>query len=133
MKARPSLFSSFLGRFSRDMGIDLGTANTLVFVRGKGIVLREPSVVAIQQGQRNVALAVGEEAKQMLGRTPGNIVAIRPLMDGVIADFEVAETMLKHFITKVHERQGVFRPRMVIGIPSGVTGVERRAVMDAAL
>jgi rod shape-determining protein MreB len=115
------------------MGIDLGTANTLVFVRGKGIVLREPSVVAIQQGQRNVALAVGEEAKQMLGRTPGNIVAIRPLMDGVIADFEVAETMLKHFITKVHERQGVFRPRMVIGIPSGVTGVERRAVMDAAL
>jgi len=115
------------------MGIDLGTANTLVFVRGKGIVLREPSVVAIQQGNRNVALAVGEEAKQMLGRTPGNIIAIRPLMDGVIADFEVAETMLKHFIMKVHERQGVFRPRMVIGIPSGVTGVERRAVMDAAL
>ncbi len=127
------MFSSLLGRFSRDMGIDLGTANTLVFVRGKGIVLREPSVVAILQGQRNVALAVGEEAKQMLGRTPGNIVAIRPLMDGVIADFEVAEVMLKHFITKVHERQGVFRPRMVIGIPSGVTGVERRAVMDAAL
>lgn len=127
------MFSSLLGRFSRDMGIDLGTANTLVFVRGKGIVLREPSVVAIQQGNRNMALAVGEEAKQMLGRTPGNIVAIRPLMDGVIADFEVAETMLKHFITKVHERQGVFRPRMVIGIPSGVTGVERRAVMDAAL
>ncbi|MEB3197543.1 MAG: rod shape-determining protein [Candidatus Sericytochromatia bacterium] len=127
------MFSSLLGRFSRDMGIDLGTANTLVFVRGKGIVLREPSVVAIQQGQRNLALAVGEEAKQMLGRTPGNIVAIRPLMDGVIADFEVAETMLKHFIAKVHERQGGFRPRMVIGIPSGVTGVERRAVMDAAL
>ena len=126
------MFSSLLGRFSRDMGIDLGTANTLVFVRGKGIVLREPSVVAIQQGQRSVALAVGEEAKQMLGRTPGNIVAIRPLMDGVIADFEVAETMLKHFITKVHERQGVFRPRMVIGIPSGVTGVERRAVKEAA-
>jgi rod shape-determining protein MreB len=115
------------------MGIDLGTANTLVFLRGKGIVLREPSVVAIQQGNRNVALAVGEEAKQMLGRTPGNIIAIRPLMDGVIADFEVAETMLKHFIMKVHERQGIFRPRMVIGIPSGVTGVERRAVMDAAL
>ena len=127
------MFSSLLGRWSRDMGIDLGTANTLVFVRGKGIVLREPSVVAIQQGNRNVALAVGEEAKQMLGRTPGNIIAIRPLMDGVIADFEVAETMLKHFIMKVHERQGVFRPRMVIGIPSGVTGVERRAVMDAAL
>ena len=127
------MFSSLLGRWSRDMGIDLGTANTLVFVRGKGIVLREPSVVAIQQGNRNVALAVGEEAKQMLGRTPGNIIAIRPLMDGVIADFEVAETMLKHFIMKVHERQGIFRPRMVIGIPSGVTGVERRAVMDAAL
>ena len=127
------MFSSLLGRWSRDMGIDLGTANTLVFLRGKGIVLREPSVVAIQQGNRNVALAVGEEAKQMLGRTPGNIIAIRPLMDGVIADFEVAETMLKHFIMKVHERQGIFRPRMVIGIPSGVTGVERRAVMDAAL
>lgn len=127
------MFNNLFGRFSRDMGIDLGTANTLVFVRGKGIVLREPSVVAIQQNNRNVALAVGEEAKQMLGRTPGNIIAIRPLMDGVIADFDVAETMLKHFIQKVHERQGGFRPRMVIGIPSGVTGVERRAVMDAAL
>jgi rod shape-determining protein MreB len=127
------VFNNLFGRFSRDMGIDLGTANTLVFVRGKGIVLREPSVVAIQQNNRNVALAVGEEAKQMLGRTPGNIIAIRPLMDGVIADFDVAETMLKHFIQKVHERQGGFRPRMVIGIPSGVTGVERRAVMDAAL
>jgi rod shape-determining protein MreB len=123
----------FFSRFSRDMGIDLGTANTLVFVRGKGIVLSEPSVVAIQQNNRSVALAVGEEAKQMLGRTPGNIVAIRPLMDGVIADFDVAEQMLKHFIQKVHDRQGVFKPRMVIGIPSGVTGVERRAVMDAAL
>ncbi|MBM3268467.1 MAG: rod shape-determining protein [Candidatus Sericytochromatia bacterium] len=121
-----------MGRFSRDMGIDLGTANTLVFVRGKGIVLREPSVVAIQQNQRNVALAVGEEAKQMLGRTPGNIIAIRPLMDGVIADFDVAETMLKHFIQKAHDGGGWFRPRMVIGIPSGVTGVERRAVQDAA-
>ncbi|HEY9897600.1 MAG TPA: rod shape-determining protein [Pantanalinema sp.] len=127
------MFNNLFGRFSRDMGIDLGTANTLVFVRGKGVVLREPSVVAIQQGNRGAALAVGEEAKQMLGRTPGNIIAIRPLMDGVIADFDVAETMLKHFIQKVHERQGVFRPRMVIGIPSGVTGVERRAVMDAAL
>lgn len=126
----------FFSRFiSRDIGIDLGTANTLVFVRGKGIVLREPSVVAIQQNNRQVALAVGDEAKQMIGRTPGNIVAIRPLMDGVIADFDVAETMLKHFITKVadHKGFGVFRPRMVIGIPSGVTGVERRAVMDAAL
>lgn len=126
------MFDRIMGRFSRDMGIDLGTANTLVFVRGKGIVLREPSVVAIQQNQRNVALAVGEEAKQMLGRTPGNIIAIRPLMDGVIADFDVAETMLKHFIQKAHDGGGFFRPRMVIGIPSGVTGVERRAVQDAA-
>ncbi|MGE5708150.1 MAG: rod shape-determining protein [Bacteroidota bacterium] len=123
----------FFSRFSRDMGIDLGTANTLVYVRGKGIVLREPSVVAIQQTNRQVALAVGDEAKQMIGRTPGNIVAIRPLMDGVIADFDVAETMLKHFITKVQDHKGMFRPRMVIGIPSGVTGVERRAVMDAAV
>lgn len=126
------MIEAILGRFSRDMGIDLGTANTLVFVRGRGIVLREPSVVAIQQNQRSVALAVGEEAKQMLGRTPGNIIAIRPLMDGVIADFDVAETMLKHFIQKAHDGRGFFRPRMVIGIPSGVTGVERRAVQDAA-
>lgn len=127
------MLDMFFSRFSRDMGIDLGTANTLVYVRGKGIVLREPSVVAIQQTNRQVALAVGDEAKQMIGRTPGNIVAIRPLMDGVIADFDVAETMLKHFITKVQDHKGMFRPRMVIGIPSGVTGVERRAVMDAAV
>ncbi|HBN08867.1 MAG TPA: rod shape-determining protein [Cyanobacteria bacterium UBA8530] len=122
----------FFSRFSRDMGIDLGTANTLVFVRGKGIVLREPSVVAIQQNNRQVALAVGDEAKKMIGRTPGNIVAIRPLMDGVIADFDIAQTMLKHFIMKVQDHRGLFRPRMVIGIPSGVTGVERRAVSEAA-
>ncbi|HEY9766411.1 MAG TPA: rod shape-determining protein, partial [Chroococcales cyanobacterium] len=122
----------FFSRFSRDMGIDLGTANTLVFVRGKGIVLREPSVVAIQQNNRQVALAVGDEAKKMIGRTPGNIVAIRPLMDGVIADFDIAQTMLKHFIIKVQDHRGLFRPRMVIGIPSGVTGVERRAVTEAA-
>lgn len=126
------MLNAFFSRFSRDMGIDLGTANTLVYVRGKGIVLREPSVVAVHQNNRSNAFAVGEEAKQMLGRTPGNIIAVRPLSDGVIADFEVAETMLKHFITKVHERQYFSRPRMVIGIPSGVTGVERRAVMDAA-
>ncbi|MEB3298885.1 MAG: rod shape-determining protein [Candidatus Sericytochromatia bacterium] len=127
-----TLFNQLFSRFSRDMGIDLGTANTLVFVRGRGIVLREPSVVTISHNQRNVVHAVGEEAKQMLGRTPGNIVPIRPLMDGVIADFDAAETMLKHFIRKASDRQAFSRPRMVIGIPSGVTGVERRAVQDAA-
>ena len=119
-------------RLSRDMGIDLGTANTLVYVRGRGIVLREPSVVAIDR-QHGKALAVGEEAKQMIGRTPGNITAIRPLLDGVIADFDVAEQMLKYFIKRVQERRGPFPPRMIIGVPSGVTGVERRAVMDAAM
>jgi rod shape-determining protein MreB and related proteins len=118
--------------FSRDMGIDLGTANTLVYVSGKGIVLQEPSVVAIDQEDK-VPLAVGEEAKKMLGRTPGNVIALRPLRDGVIADFDVAEMMLKHFIQRVHEgRTGLIAPRIVIGIPSGVTGVERRAVMEAA-
>ena len=124
---------NFFGRFSasRDMGIDLGTANTLVYVSGKGIVLQEPSVVAMDQ-REGVPLAVGEEAKRMLGRTPGNIVASRPLRDGVIADFDVAELMLKHFITKVHDGRQLVSPRVVIGIPSGVTGVERRAVMDAA-
>ena len=114
------------------MGIDLGTANTLVYVSGKGIVLQEPSVVAIDQEDK-VPLAVGEEAKKMLGRTPGNVIALRPLRDGVIADFDVAEMMLKHFIQRVHEgRTGLIAPRIVIGIPSGVTGVERRAVMEAA-
>jgi rod shape-determining protein MreB and related proteins len=118
--------------FSRDMGIDLGTANTLVYVSGKGIVLQEPSVVAIDQEEK-VPLAVGEDAKKMLGRTPGNVVALRPLRDGVIADFDTAELMLKHFIQRVHEgRTGLIAPRIVIGIPSGVTGVERRAVMEAA-
>ncbi|WP_263975532.1 rod shape-determining protein [Leptolyngbya sp. 7M] len=118
--------------FSRDMGIDLGTANTLVYVSGKGIVLQEPSVVAIDQEDK-VPLAVGEDAKKMLGRTPGNVVALRPLRDGVIADFDTAELMLKHFIQRVHEgRTGLIAPRIVIGIPSGVTGVERRAVMEAA-
>ncbi|KPQ34575.1 MAG: rod shape-determining protein [Phormidium sp.] len=115
------------------MGIDLGTANTLVYVSGKGIVLQEPSVVAIDQDDK-LPLAVGEEAKQMLGRTPGNVVALRPLRDGVIADFDTAELMLKHFIRQVHGgRTGLVGPRIVIGIPSGVTGVERRAVMDAAI
>ena len=123
-----------LSRFSlsRDMGIDLGTANTLVYVSGKGIVLQEPSVVAIDQDDK-LPLAVGSEAKNMLGRTPGNVVALRPLRDGVIADFDTAEMMLKHFIRQVHEGQALVSPRIVIGIPSGVTGVERRAVMDAAL
>ena len=115
---------------SRDMGIDLGTANTLVYVSGKGIVLQEPSVVAIDQDKNN-PLAVGEDAKKMLGRTPGNVTALRPLRDGVIADFDTAELMLKHFITRVSEGRLV-PPRIVIGIPSGVTGVERRAVMEAA-
>jgi rod shape-determining protein MreB len=113
------------------MGIDLGTANTLVYVSGKGIVLQEPSVVAIDQNLK-VALAVGEKAKKMLGRTPGNVVALRPLRDGVIADFDTAELMLKSFIQRVNEGRSLMLPRIVIGIPSGVTGVERRAVMDAA-
>jgi rod shape-determining protein MreB and related proteins len=117
--------------FSRDMGIDLGTANTLVYVSGKGIVLQEPSVVAMDHDDK-VPLAVGEDAKKMLGRTPGNVVALRPLRDGVIADFDTAELMLKHFIRRVHEGRTLVSPRIVIGIPSGVTGVERRAVMEAA-
>jgi rod shape-determining protein MreB and related proteins len=123
------LFSRF--SLSRDMGIDLGTANTLVYVSGKGIVLQEPSVVAIDQNEK-IPLAVGEDAKRMLGRTPGNVVALRPLRDGVIADFDTAELMLKHFIQRVHEGKTLVSPRIVIGIPSGVTGVERRAVMEAA-
>jgi rod shape-determining protein MreB and related proteins len=114
------------------MGIDLGTANTLVYISGKGIVLQEPSVVAIDREDKT-PLAVGEEAKKMLGRTPGNVIALRPLRDGVIADFDIAELMLKHFIRRVNEGNSLVRPRIVIGIPSGVTGVERRAVMDAAI
>jgi rod shape-determining protein MreB len=113
------------------MGIDLGTANTLVYVSGRGIVLREPSVVAIDQ-ERRTPLAVGEDAKKMLGRTPGNVIAVRPLRDGVIADFDTAELMLKYFIRRVNEGKALIQPRIVIGIPSGVTGVERRAVMEAA-
>lgn len=123
------LFSKF--SLSRDMGIDLGTANTLVYVSGKGIVLQEPSVVAIDQNEK-VPIAVGEEAKKMLGRTPANVIAVRPLRDGVIADFDTAEVMLKSFIQRVNEGKALVLPRIVIGIPSGVTGVERRAVMDAA-
>jgi len=125
-----SILRGVLGRFSRDMGIDLGTANTLVHVRGRGILLREPSVVAIEKESKRI-LAVGEEAKRMLGRTPGNIIAIRPLKDGVIADFDQTEKMLRYFIQKVHRRTMWVAPRVVVGIPSGVTEVERRAVIDA--
>lgn len=125
------MLNKLLGLFSNDIGIDLGTANTLVYVKDHGIVLREPSVVAVQQGTRKV-LAVGDEAKRMLGRTPGNIVAIRPLKDGVIADFEVTEAMLRHFITKVHNHRRMVRPRVLIAVPSGITEVEKRAVKDSA-
>lgn len=116
---------------SSDIGIDLGTANTLVYVRDQGIVLREPSVVAVQAGTNKV-LAVGNEAKRMLGRTPGNIVAIRPLKDGVIADFEITEAMLAHLISKAHGGRRMVRPRVVIAVPSGITEVEKRAVKDSA-
>ncbi len=124
----------FLGLFSLDIGIDLGTANTLVYVRGRGIVISEPSVVAIDKKSKKV-LAIGSEAKEMVGRTPGNIVAIRPLRDGVISDFDVTEQMLHYFIHKVHERMllRIPRPRVVVGIPSGVTEVEKRAVYDATI
>ena len=127
------MFSRLLGIWSADMAIDLGTANTLVYVKGRGIVLDEPSVVAIAdvRGKKQV-LAVGEEAKQMLGRTPGNISAIRPLRDGVIADFEVAEEMIKHFIRKVHNRRGFASPMIIVCVPSGSTAVERRAIQESA-
>ncbi len=127
------MFSNLLGLLSADMGIDLGTANTLVYVKGRGIVLNEPSVVAIasSRGKRHV-LAVGDEAKLMLGRTPGNIQAIRPLRDGVIADFEVAEEMIKHFIRKVHNRRSFANPQIIICVPSGSTAVERRAIQESA-
>ena len=126
------MWNWLLGFFSSDIGIDLGTANTLVYVRDRGIVLREPSVVAIQAGTTRV-LAVGEEAKRMLGRTPGNIVAIRPLRHGVISDFEITEAMLRYFIRKVHgSRSGMVRPRVIISVPSGITEVEKRAVKESA-
>ncbi len=125
------MFSSIFGLFSNDIGIDLGTANTLVYVKDHGIVLREPSVVAVKAGTNKV-LAVGNEAKRMLGRTPANIVAVRPLKDGVIADFEITEAMLRHFIRKVHNRRKFVRPRVVIAVPSGITEVEKRAVKDSA-
>ena len=122
---------SLFGGLSHDMGIDLGTANTLVHVKGRGIVLREPSVVAIKSDTGDV-LAVGEEAKRMIGRTPGNIIAIRPMKDGVIADFDVTQAMLKYFIRKAMNTKSFVRPRVVVGVPSGVTEVEKRAVIDAA-
>ncbi len=120
------------GFLNKDMGIDLGTANTLVYIKGKGVVAREPSVVAIQTNTKQV-LAVGEEAKKMIGRTPGNIVAIRPLKDGVIADFDVTQDMLKYFIGKAYKRRSIIQPRVVICVPSGVTEVEKRAVEEAAI
>ena len=125
------MFDRLLGLFSSDIGIDLGTANTLVYVKDRGIVIREPSVVAIQAGTNRV-LAVGEEAKRMLGRTPGNIVAIRPLKAGVIADFEITEAMLRYFMRKVHNRRMLIRPRVIVAVPSGITEVEKRAVKDSA-
>ena len=128
-----SPFDSLLGLVSNDLAIDLGTANTLVFVKGKGIVLREPSVVAVRNDVRtNKVLAVGKEAKMMLGRTPGNIVAIRPIKDGVIADFEVTEAMLRYFINKVHNRRTLVHPRIIVSVPSGITQVEKRAVRESA-
>jgi len=127
------MFSKVLGMMSADMAIDLGTANTLVYVKGRGIVLNEPSVVAIVNTRnKSQVLAVGEEAKQMLGRTPGNIEAIRPLRDGVIADFEVAEEMIKHFIRKVHNRRSFASPQVIVCVPSGSTAVERRAIQESA-
>jgi len=127
------MFSKILGALSSDMAIDLGTANTLVYVKGQGIVLNEPSVVAIStsRGKKHV-LAVGEEAKLMVGRTPGNIQAIRPLREGVIADFEVAEEMIKYFIQKVHKRRSFISPRVIVCVPSGSTAVERRAIQESA-
>jgi rod shape-determining protein MreB len=128
------IFDSILGLFSNDLAIDLGTANTLVYVKGEGIVCNEPSVVAVQKdakGGRRV-LAVGAEAKRMLGRTPGNITAIRPLKDGVIADFDITEAMLRYFIQKIHNRKRLVRPRIIICVPFGVTEVEKRAVRESA-
>ena len=130
------VLNSIFGWFSHDLAIDLGTANTLIYVKGEGIVCNEPSVVAVQnnsRGSRRV-LAIGSEAKKMLGRTPGSIVAIRPLRDGVIADFEITENMLRYFIRKIHSGKTLVRPRprIVIGVPGGITAVEKRAVRESA-
>ena len=128
------IFNSIFGLFSSDLAIDLGTANTLVYVKGRGIVVNEPSVVAVKKRDRgeDKILAVGEEAKRMLGRTPGDIVATRPMSDGVIADFDTTETMLRHFIRKAHRRRALVRPRIVVSVPSGITQVERKAVRESA-
>jgi rod shape-determining protein MreB and related proteins len=125
-------FTKFMARFRCDLGIDLGTANTLVFTQGQGVTIQEPSVVALDN-QKNLVLAVGDEAKRMIGRTPGNVIAVRPLRDGVIADFDITETMLKYFINKALPKNQWFRfkPRIIVGVPSGITGVEKRAVLDA--
>jgi rod shape-determining protein MreB len=129
------VFDYIYALFSSDLAIDLGTATTLVYMKGRGIVLCEPSVVAVHRGNRNTnrVLAVGKDAKEMLGRTPGNIVAIRPLKDGVISDFEVTEAMLSHFIRKVHNRKMFVRPRIIIAVPFGITQVEKRAVKESAV
>ncbi len=129
-----NFLNSFWGLFSNDLAIDLGTANTLVYLKGKGVVVSEPSVVAVQKGANGVTkvLAVGTEAKKMLGRTPGSIIAIRPMKDGVIADFDITEEMLRYFIQKVHNRKALVRPRIVICVPSGITQVEKRAVKESA-
>ena len=125
------LFDWIYGMFSNDLAIDLGTANTLIYARGKGIVLSEPSVVAVKKGTSQV-LKVGREAKEMVGRTPASIVAVRPLQDGVIADFDVTEQMIRAFIVRIHNRKALVRPRIVIGVPSGITQVEKRAIRDSA-
>jgi rod shape-determining protein MreB len=129
------ILDPILGWFSSDLAIDLGTANTVVYAKGQGIVVSEPSVVAVSRDGRGVdrVVAVGKAAKEMLGRTPGNIVAIRPMKDGVIADFEITEAMLRYFITKVHDRKRLVRPRIVIAVPSGITSVEKRAVRESAM
>ena len=128
------MFSSLFGVISNDIAIDLGTANTLIYMKGKGIVLNEPSVVALRNvGGRKIVHAVGIDAKQMLGRTPGHIEAIRPMRDGVIADFEVAEEMIKYFIRKVHNRKAFTNPKVIVCVPSGATAVERRAINDSCL
>jgi rod shape-determining protein MreB len=128
------MLSKFLGIFSNDLAIDLGTANTLVSIKGKGIVINEPSVVAIKEGKhKNKVLAVGKEAKEMIGKTPKDIIAIRPMKNGVIADFDVTEEMIRYFIRKVHNRKSLIRPRIVICVPYGLTQVERKAVKESAM
>ncbi|MRI58012.1 MAG: rod shape-determining protein, partial [Epsilonproteobacteria bacterium] len=129
------IFDKIIGMFSNDMGIDLGTANTLVLSRGEGIIINEPSVVAIKSDRygRQKILAVGKEAKEMVGKTPGDIKAIRPMKDGVIADFDITEKMIRYFIEKAHKRKAFIRPRIIICVPYGLTQVERKAVKESAL